>query len=108
MVFFLFFGVAGEGWWCWGGRGVRGGEGVADESCKGRWVGMLKFKIGNGKRCVYVGCGSLPSSSGGKRLDSEQRWIFAAADRWVPATTAVFCKKKNKPLDIVAWLSRFT
>ena len=39
-------------------------------------------------------------------LDSEQHWIFATANRWIAANRC-FLATKNKPLDIVAWGSRF-
>ena len=70
MVFFLFFGWRGRG----GGVGVVGGCGVGRGWWmrvvkEGEWgVRMLKFKNGNGKRCVYGGCGSLPSLSRGVPL----------------------------------------
>ena len=39
-------------------------------------------------------------------LDSEQHWIFATANRWIAANRC-FLATKNKPLDIVAWVSFF-
>ena len=72
----------------------------------GRGVGMLKLRYGKGKDALTtVAAVCRPRQAASGWIPSNAGFSPLPTAGFLP--TAVFCEKKNKPLDFVAWVSRF-